>query len=63
MLEVEPAGYCDRMAIVSDQNVLQTDKLASSISRKPSEIEQRLLVNVNRQSSTAYGLSWSTGIA
>ena len=45
------------MATISGQNVLEAEKITSSISRKPNEIESWLL-NVNRKSYSAYRLPW-----
>jgi len=36
-MEVEPVGQCGRVAIRSGQNVLEAEKLTSSISWKPSD--------------------------
>jgi len=44
MLEVEPIGQRGRVATGSGQNVLETEKLTSSLSRKTSQIEPWLLV-------------------
>jgi len=49
MPEVEPLGQPGRVAIRSGQNVVEAEQLTSSVSRKPSDIEPWLLVNVNRK--------------
>jgi len=51
MLEVEPTGQRGRVATRSGEKVLEAEKLMSSISRKRSEIEPWLLLNVNRKST------------
>jgi len=50
MQEVENRGHC------SGQNIPEVEKFASSVYRKPSEIEPWLPLNVNRKSWTAYHL-------
>ena len=51
MLEVEHPGGRGRMTSESDQNVREAEnKRTLSTHRKPSEIELRLLLNVNRKS-------------
>jgi len=58
MQEVEPiTGQFGRTATSSGQNVLETRKFTSSVSRKPSEIEPWLPLNVNRKSYAVYLLA------
>jgi len=50
MLEVEPNGQRDRMATRSGQKRPRDRKKHVANISKPSEIESRLLLNLNRQS-------------
>ena len=50
VLKLESIGQRGRAATGSGQNVLEAEKLTSAISRKLSEIEPWLLLNVNRKS-------------
>ena len=60
VLEVEFIGHHGRMATRRGQNVIEAEKHTSSMSRKPSKIKPRLLLNVNRESQAAYHLLWSS---
>ena len=56
MLEVEPASVAVRPATGSGRNAIEAVKPTSSISRKRSEIEPWLQLNMNRKSQAAYRL-------
>jgi len=49
-VEVKSAGQRGRMVTRSGQNVPEAEKLASSISQKPSGITPWLLLNTNKKS-------------